>query len=598
MFAKIRWAAVLIMITVGVTFVAPLAQAKGLDNFTITEYDVALQLGKDSDGRSTLKTTETITADFPPNQNKGIVRDFVKTYDGHSVDFSLQSVTDENDTPLEYKWDNDTLQIYREGVYVEGKKTYKITYTQRDVTKFYKDTGNNEFYWDAIGVEWRVPIKQANVSLQLTPDIAAKVRSDLHCYKGSSGRNESCDMPVMTTRDNPITLYRVSASGLKPAEGLTVALGFQPETFVGYEPSMGEKIMQWLMIASGVSNVALGVPLLIAGIVASRRRHVQSQIDRGVKKVLEQPKVVEYTPPKDRSVLESSYVRTSVMGGSDISAQLIDWAVRHYIVIRQTKEKNWIGKAEYSFEVLKPFDDLSQPEQTLARAIFRGMPEVGAKITTKKMTSRRSAITGAFADIGESVIKESGLYEEDKEAKEYFSKLCKRSAVGFFVLLLNVPLLLLAIYSFIFSSSSSQFLSKEGARLKRYLEGLKEYIGVAEQKRLELLQSPDGATKVGAVDVSDKGALIKLYEKVLPYAIMFGQEKEWTKQLGHLYEEAGTSPDWTIGSTAFNAAAFSSMMSSVNSTVSSASSYSSSSGGSSGGGSAGGGGGGGGGGGI
>ena len=93
---------------------------------------------------------------------------------------------------------------------------------------------------------------------------------------------------------------------------------------------------------------------------------------------------------------------------------------------------------------------------------------------------------------------------------------------------------------------------------------------------------------------SDPKLLVTLYERVLPYAVLFGQEKEWNKQLGAYYETAGNSPDWYIGQSAFNAAVFSSAMSSFS--QASASSYSSSGSGSSGGGFSGGGGGGGGGG--
>jgi hypothetical protein len=44
------------------------------NNFTITNYNVRLELGRDRNNRSTLKTIETITADFPPDQNHGITR--------------------------------------------------------------------------------------------------------------------------------------------------------------------------------------------------------------------------------------------------------------------------------------------------------------------------------------------------------------------------------------------------------------------------------------------------------------------------------------------------------------------------------------------
>jgi uncharacterized membrane protein len=96
------------------------------------------------------------------------------------------------------------------------------------------------------------------------------------------------------------------------------------------------------------------------------------------------------------------------------------------------------------------------------------------------------------------------------------------------------------------------------------------------------------------VDTSDPRVMLKLYETLLPYAVVFGQEKEWARELAVLYGE-GSSPTWYVGSAGFNAAAFSSGISNLSSSSASASSTS---GGSSGGGSAGGGGGGGGGGGV
>ena len=53
------------------------------NNFMITNYDVQLELGRDRNNRSTLKTIETITADFPPDQNHGITRQFVKDRKRH-----------------------------------------------------------------------------------------------------------------------------------------------------------------------------------------------------------------------------------------------------------------------------------------------------------------------------------------------------------------------------------------------------------------------------------------------------------------------------------------------------------------------------------
>ena len=106
-----------------------------------------------------------------------------------------------------------------------------------------------------------------------------------------------------------------------------------------------------------------------------------------------------------------------------------------------------------------------------------------------------------------------------------------------------------------------------------------------------MLQSPTGAEKQGDV--------VKIYEKLLPYAVLFNLEKQWAVELGKYYVDE--APDYYTGSGAFNAALFASGIGAISSTAAtsySGSASSSSSGGSGGGGSSGGGGGGGGGGGV
>ncbi|HOW01196.1 MAG TPA: DUF2207 domain-containing protein, partial [Rhodoglobus sp.] len=136
------------------------------------------------------------------------------------------------------------------------------------------------------------------------------------------------------------------------------------------------------------------------------------------------------------------------------------------------------------------------------------------------------------------------------------------------------------------------------AELRDHLKGLELYIRLAEADRLKMLQSPTGAERE-AISTSDPRQIIDVYEKLLPYAVLFSLEKQWAQELGKYYTEQ--SPDWYSGTGAFNAAVFASSISSMSTTAASSysgSSSSSSSGGSGGGGSSGGGGGGGGGGGV
>ena len=70
--------------------------------------------------------------------------------------------------------------------------------------------------------------------------------------------------------------------------------------------------------------------------------------------------------------------------------------------------------------------------------------------------------------------------------------------------------------------------TNQGLEQANYLAGLEIYIKMAEADRIKLLQSTKGA------DTSNQG-IVKLYEKLLPYAIIFGQEKSWRKSLEHYY---------------------------------------------------------------
>lgn len=143
-------------------------------------------------------------------------------------------------------------------------------------------------------------------------------------------------------------------------------------------------------------------------------------------------------------------------------------------------------------------------------------------------------------------------------------------------------------------------VTHEGALLLDHLKGLREYIRLAEADRIRMLQSASGAEV-------DEHFIVQVYERLLPYAVLFGFEKEWQSELAKFYRES--PPDWVAGSgrgstsflDALPLASFAHTVTTSPKTVTSSSgsgsgsSFSSSSGGSSGGGFSGGGGGGGGG---
>lgn len=561
------------------------ALAAQTDNFTITKFDAEYSLGRDGENRSTLAATWRITANFPPNQNRGIAPIFVKKYDNHPTNFSLQSVTDEQGKTLEYNWNGDELRIGKKDVYVQGEKTYVIKFTQRDVTKHYDNTGRDEFYWDVIGNEWRVPMENVRVSVKLDESLQAARAGEAFCYVGAHGSTKRCN--ISGDKGEIVT----NVSRLNRREGITMAVGFTSGTFTGYQETLSEKLIKiWATVQTIASSLAV-ILMLLLGWRYRRLFGRHSEL---------KPIPPEYLPPKQASVMTSAYILKNyealAVKGSAKVAQLLDLAVRHYIKLYEVKKASFLRSAQYEIEIVKDLKELRPEESEVVRDMFgSSMPKPGQRLNLKKLQNNLSYAARTRDDDTNLKNLARGNYAlcEQKLANK---RIVQRWALWVCVVgvLLLSPMLLL-VAGIVFALSFGWSLTDEGLALRRYLAGLKLYIGVAEAERLQMLQSPEGAEKV-KVDATDEKQLVKLYERVLPYAVLFGQEKKWSAQLGQYYEQVGEQPDWYSGQGAFNAAAFAAGMNSLSSVASSASDYSSTSGGSTGGGFAGGGGGGGGGG--
>lgn len=561
------------------------AFASQTDNFTITKFDAEYSLGRDGENRSTLAATWRITAHFPPNQNRGIAPIFVKKYDNHPTNFSLQSVTDGQGVSLDHTWNGDELRIGKKDVYVQGEKTYIIKFTQRDVTRHYDNTGRDEFYWDVIGNEWRVPMENVRVSVKLDESLQAARAGEAFCYVGAHGSIKRCN--ISGDKGEIVT----NVSRLNRREGITMAVGFNSGTFTGYQETLSEKLIKiWATVQTIASSLAVILMLLLSWCyrrLFGRYRELK-------------PIPPEYLPPKQASVMTSAYILKNyealAVKGSAKVAQLLDLAVRHYIKLYEVKKASFLRSAQYEIEIVKDLKELRPEESEVVRDMFGSlMPKPGERLNLKKLQNNLSYASRTRDDdtnLKNLVRGKYGLCEQKPVNKQIVQKWALW--LGIIGVLLLSPMLLI-VAGIVFALSFGWSLTDEGLALRRYLAGLKLYIGVAEMERLQMLQSPEGAEKV-KVDATDEKQLVKLYERVLPYAVLFGQEKEWSKQLGRYYEQVGEQPDWYSGQGAFNAAAFAAGMNSLSSVASSASDYSSTSGGSTGGGFAGGGGGGGGGG--
>lgn len=576
---------ILLYIAVSVALALTAASVSAAERLSITKYNIDYTLGRDADGRSTLKTVETITADFPAaDMNHGLERAIPQSYDGHSTGLHIESVkkTDGSDWNYSTSTSNDNLvlRIGDADAYLHGPQTFVISYTQRDVTRYFADTASDEFYWDTNGVDWSLPIASLHVSLTVDPSLAQQMSGRTACYRGGQGENGSC-----TLRSDGKGSYSVTESSLTAGENVTIALGFTPKTFAAYEKGLWQKAFDvWI-----VSLFVLGaVSVVVVGWIAVRYRTWNNRThELGTV-------APEYLPPKDVSVS----VAANIIGRrwAAFAAQLLDLAVRHYIKIYQVKEKTRFSQPEFEIEITRDISSLRPEEREVVKDIFPSTA-VGTRLNLKQLKTSTSAarrLQDNTGKVNRLVDKTYQIRHVDHSRRAAINKL----GIGLLLLALVTlnPFLLVASIVAFGVAFGVRPLTDKGLELYRYLEGLKMYIGVAEKERLAMLQSPEGAARAAGVDASDARQLIKLYEQVLPYAVLFGQEKQWNKHIGQLYETTSTQPGWYSGNAAFSAAGLSSALSSFSSAATYSSATSSSSGGSGGGGSSGGGGGGGGGG--
>ncbi len=569
----------------------PSLASAGVNDFTISSFKADYYLSKTSEGRSRLRTVERIVAEFPSfDQNHGIERAVPHAYDGHTLHLKVESILKADGSAWNYttysQGDATVLRVGDADRYVHGSQTYIVTYTQQDVTKYFADTNDDELYWDTNGTGWSQPFSSVQATVHIDASLTNQLdESKNSCYQGVQDSKEPCEITASTESNGSKVFSAKATRVLSPGENVTFVVVFKPHTFAVYKQTAFEKYLALFIMLLTLSFFVMGfvgVALIIWFVV----RYYKYKYRKGDMGAI----VPEYIPPKDASVLVSAKVFSETKGNPQ-SALIVDLAVRHYIKIYQTSDKKLFQAAEYELELIKPIDDLKPEERTFVTTLFDGQTRYALK-SMKNNTKLHSAFLSNDRSLTKALATpEYGVYEKDIEDSKWFKRAGTVTLV-FAIVTLSPACLVAAILAFVFAHTTLQ-VSEKGLALERYLYGLRDYIKLAETERLRMLQSPEGAQKVGeTVDGANTPQLIKLYERVLPYAVLFGEEKQWNKELSKYYETTQTQPVWYSGTAPFTAAAFSSAMSSF----STASSYSSSSGGSSGGGSSGGGGGGGGGG--
>lgn len=563
------------------------------NDFVFSKFEADYYLSRTEEKISQLRVREVMVALFPEfDQNHGIIRAIPKVYQNHDLAIQNIRVTDEAGQVLNYEESSENnnlvLKIGNTDEFVRGDKTYVIEYTISNVTANFE--GYDEFFWNVNGTQWQQKFGYVEARLHLSADLVGALQDKRRCFTGAAGStSESCTI-TLAPNDASVIGFK-SDYVLDKKETLSIAVGFNAGTFVPYSVPLSQVLFMAAMIFLG------GVlPPLVALVIVIRNWRQVGRDPKG-KGVI----VPEYLPPKEVSVLGSDTILKEKFVPSALSAQIIDLAVRHYLKVYEIKEKKiFKDKLDYEVELVKDPSDLREEEQKVITLLF-GDFTVGKRISMSALTAK---LYEQAKEIGKSVGEKLALEgwfrsAPEKARRPYYVWGSALISVPFLAVFLSIFAMLytlgfaLAGVILLIGATVMPARTEKGVALRDYLYGLREYMKLAEAERLKVLQSPHGEL-TEKIDVGDNRQLIKLYEKLLPYAMLFGIEKQWVKEFAGLYAQ---SPDWYAGSTGFNSAVFATSLgnfSAVSTTTFTPPSNSSSSGFS--GGSAGGGGGGGGGG--
>jgi uncharacterized membrane protein YgcG len=532
----------------------PTATAQNIQDFKISQFTADYYLSRNTDHTAILKTIEDITAQFPSyDQNHGILRAIPESYLGHTINLKIDSITDENYAPRVYSTyhqnGNLVLKIGDKDTFVHGNQTYIITYESKNVVNILND--HDEFYWDVNGDQWQQPFAAVAANLHIPAELSANLQTRHQCYVGFSGSTDTSRCDISTSDEKGGQLIRFKASNLSSGETVTIVNGFDQGSFqLGPEIAQAqrERAIKYSLIAAAV----LAAPVLTAVYLYIRwHRYGRDPKGRGVI-------IPEYQPYKGLNVLTSDYILEEKLNTKAISALVIELAVRKQIAIYQKTIKKRLARdtKTYSLKLLKDKSDLGQEEKQVIDMFFGGETAVGSEADISQIrSSMAEGIKSLKKSLG-TLLTAKGFFSNNPETagKLYGTAGSILVIGGFFsllyihvhaILLILSSLILVGLIVLIFGRYMPS-RSQKGTEVHDHMLGLRDYIKLAEADRLKFLQSPAGAEKIAesGFDPNDPKYRVKLFESLLPYAMVFNLEKDWSKQFKDVYND---SPDWYHG---------------------------------------------------
>ena len=565
----------------------------GVNDFYFSDFTGDYYLSRDAEGVSHLRVEEAVTAVFPDfNQNKGICRQIPFTNQG-GKNITLSDLSRNNlmltrngkpEPIYSITKENDYFNVCTgTEEYVKGEQTYVFEYEfEKVVTDFGK---HQELYWDTNGNGATQRFDMVTARVYVDEGILADLTGEAWCYVGKYGESGQDRCKITKTDDG----FMFRAEDLARHEGLTFDIEIRSGTFSVPQPEKKYTFVRYVSVMAVICAVV---------ILLSWAWYVKHREKRGHYKALfVKP---EYQPNKQYGLTEMAEIYIGKK--KDIKVpMLLEMIVRREIELVKGEDKKWriLVKKEVEGEYMNLLEILNGGLK----------PKVGSEVELKVRVATSSLITikGVMEKKIVNRMKEDGLvekkYQFGSRGMGWYGMIMEALGLGGFATLPaifvydNISESGMYGYDYVFEGGFLPmvfamgfvaaliwlYLSNEihkyenwtieGLKASRYMDGLKLYIEMAEAERMKMLQSVKG------VDTSPAG-VVKLYEKLLPYAAVFGLEKSWMEEMQRYCEvEEVAEPDYLM--TGFAVSEISRALTRASSYASTATTMASSGGGSS-----------------
>ena len=499
--------------------------------FRITYYGIRMDIQRDG----SVKVRENLEVDFADEQRRGIFRTIQVRF-AYEPDPKFERVYRISDVRTTATGASARNEISDEGRYkifkigdpeqtVTGAHSYTISYTIHGALNGFED--QDELYWNAIGLEWEIPIEQTQIVVSAPGGI-----NQARCFTGPFGSQLECDDARV---ESPAEAFFAQA-GLSPGEGVTVAVAMTKGVVpaAALEPILDEKWSLARAFAVTPATVGAAAALLVVGGLWLARMVWRTGRDRRASAGTDEERMpvfdkhrgpVQYRPPDDARPAQVGVLIDETADPLDVTATIVDLGVRGYLAIEEIEKDGLFNKADWRMTKVKPADEsLVAYEQRLFEALFDGRDEVQLSELKNTFASDLREVQSMLYD--DSVKRGWFRQRPDHVRTKWIvlGVLAVVAAGGVVVLLaafthtalVGVPLVLVAL-ALLASHELMPARTGKGSTALGQVVGFRRYMETAEADRMQFAEEEN------------------IFAKYLPYAIVFKETERWAKAFQGIY---------------------------------------------------------------